>query len=80
MADEAHMQLSCLHLSFYLANWGMFRGPSFPLEKSAKFFEPLVWTISSMDESMWNVDADKYTDDNIALLLQCANSIADILG
>jgi hypothetical protein len=49
MADEAHMQLSCLHLSFYLASWGMFRGSSFLLEKSAKFFEPLVRTISSID-------------------------------
>jgi len=80
MADEAHMQLSCLHLSFYLASWGMFRGSSFLLEKSAKFFEPLVRAISSMDESIWNVDADKYTDDNIALLIRCANSIADKLG
>ena len=80
MADEAHMELSCLHLSFYLASWGMFRGSSFLLEKSAKFFEPLVWAISSMDESIWNVDADKYTDDNIALLIRCANSIADKLG
>ena len=80
MADKAHIQLSCLHLSFYLASWGMFRGSSFLLEKSAKFFEPLVWTISSMDESIWNVDADKYTDDNIALLIGCANSIADKLG
>lgn len=74
------MQLSCLHLSFYLASWGMFRGSSFLLEKSAKFFESLVRTISSMDESIWNVDVDKYTDDNIALLIQCANSIADKLG
>ena len=80
MANEAHMQLSCLHLSFYLASWGMFRGSSFLLEKSAKFFEPLVRTISSMDESIWNVDADEYTDYNIALLIQCSNSIADKLG
>jgi hypothetical protein len=43
------LQLSCLHLSFYLASWGMFRGSSFLLEKSAKFFEPLVRTISSID-------------------------------
>ena len=80
MSDEAHMQLSCLHLSFYLASWGMFRGSSFLLEKSAKFFEPLVRAISSMDERIWNVDADKYTDDNIVLLIQCANKIADKLG
>jgi len=79
MADEAHIELSCLHLSFYLASWGMFRGSSFLLEKSSKFFEPLIRTISLMDESIWNVDVDEYTDNNIVLLIQCANSIADKL-
>ncbi len=33
-----------------------------------------------MDESIWNVDVDKYSDDNIALLIQCANLIADQFG
>jgi len=80
MADEANMELSCLHLSFYLASWGMFRGSSFLLEKSFKFFEPLIRTISSMDENIWNVDADEYTDQNIALLIQCSNTIAGSLG
>lgn len=80
MAGEANLQLSCLHLSFYLASWGMFRGSSFLLEKSAKFFEPLILAISSMDESIWNVDVDKYTDNNIDRLIQCANLIADNLG
>jgi hypothetical protein len=30
------MQLSCLHLGFYLASWGMFRGSSTLLLKSLK--------------------------------------------
>ncbi|EKM28037.1 hypothetical protein VCHENC02_6024, partial [Vibrio harveyi] len=36
------MEKSCLALGFYLASWGMFRGSSFMLEKSAKNFENLV--------------------------------------
>ena len=80
VADKTRVELYCLHLSFYLASWGMFRGSSFLLEKTSKFFAPLIRTISSMDESIWNVDVDEYTNHNLILLIQCANSIADKLG
>ncbi|RJP85403.1 MAG: hypothetical protein C4518_16135 [Desulfobacteraceae bacterium] len=80
MADDEHMEMSCLHLAFYLASWGMFRGSSFLLERSAKFFEPLITAISSMDENIWNVDADNYTDENIDLLIKCAGIISDKCG
>lgn len=33
---------SCLHLAFYLASWGMYRGSSFLLQKDYQFFEPVV--------------------------------------
>ncbi len=58
----------------------MFRGSSFILEKSVRFFEPLVITISEMPGAVWSVDADGYTDDNIELLIECADRIADCLG
>ncbi|MCG2679880.1 MAG: hypothetical protein L6455_07925 [Kiritimatiellae bacterium] len=80
MADGQHIEMSCLHLAFYLASWGMFRGSSFLLERSAKFLEPLVTAISSMDERIWKVDADKYTEENIKLLIECAGIILDKLG
>jgi hypothetical protein len=76
LADHTGMQLSCLHLAFYLASWGMFRGSSFLLEKSVKFFEPLIVAISEMPKGVWAIDADRYTDDNIALLMECADTIA----
>jgi hypothetical protein len=77
LADGKALQLSCLHLGFYLASWGMFRGSSFLLEKSIKFFEPLVVAIAETPKDVWAVDADGYTDDNIALLVGCAHRIAD---
>ena len=80
MADVKHMEMSCLHLAFYLASWGMFRGSSFLLERSVKFFEPLITAISFMDKSIWNVDADNYTDENIDRLIECADTISDKLG
>lgn len=33
---------ACLHLAFYLASWGMYRGSSFLLQKDYQFFEPVV--------------------------------------
>src|SRR5690625_5998584 len=36
----ADIEKSCLALGFYLASWGMYRGSSFLLNKSAKYFEP----------------------------------------
>lgn len=33
---------ACLHLAFYLASWGMYRGSSFLLQKDYLFFEPVV--------------------------------------
>jgi len=80
IANKANIELSCLQLSFYLASWGMFRGSSFLLEKSSKFFEPVIHTISSTNEIVWNIDVDKYSDDNITLLLECAESIANSFG
>ena len=37
-----NMEKSCLAIGFYLASWGMFRGSSFLLQKSVKYYEPLI--------------------------------------
>lgn len=80
MADATHLQSSCLQLAFYLASWGMFRGSSFLLEKSAKFFEPLIHAIASIDEQIWALDVDKYSEESIDALLRCADTIRAALG
>ena len=43
LASARYMELSCLQLGFYLASWGMLRGSSFLLEKSAPFYRRLIW-------------------------------------
>ena len=45
----------------------MLRGSSFLLEKSVKFYEPLIEGIATFDNRAWAVDADSYGDDNIRL-------------
>jgi len=52
------MEKSCLSLGFYLASWGMFRGSSFLLNKSAQTFVPLIEYIAALDESSWDIDAN----------------------
>lgn len=80
IADKDNMQTSCLHLSFYLASWGMLRGSSFMLEKSIKYYEPLISNIAKFDKRIWDIDVDNYIEENIELLLKCRDMIYKSLG
>jgi hypothetical protein len=62
IAASENMQLSCLHLGFYLASWGMFRGSSTLLLKSARHYEPVVAVIAAAPASTWEIDAHCYSD------------------
>lgn len=72
--------MSCLQLGFYLASWGMMRGSSFLLEKSVKNYKTLIIAISKMNPKLWEIDVDKYDDENINLLLNCKQQIVEVLG
>ena len=80
MANDENLQLSCLQLGFYLASWGMMRGSSFLLQKSARNYKDLIAAISKMDRKLWEIDVDNYTDQNIDLLLDCKKQIINALG
>jgi hypothetical protein len=85
LASPQSMQLSCLHLGFYLASWGMYRGSAELLQKSARYLVPVVELIASTDrliltsgETPWDIDLDCYTETNIDLLLLAAARIRDV--
>lgn len=80
LADDNNIQTSCLQLGFYLASWGMMRGSSFLLEKSVKNYKNLIVAISKMNPKLWEIDVDKYDEENIELLLNCKQQIIEILG
>lgn len=80
LADEKNLQMSCLQLGFYLASWGMMRGSSFLLEKSVKIYKNLIVAISKINPKLWEIDVDKYDEDNIKLLLNCKQQIIEVLG
>jgi hypothetical protein len=69
LATPANLQLSCLHLGFYLASWGMLRGSAELLQKSARHLARIVEVIADADASLWEIDAHCYTEGNIQRLL-----------
>ena len=64
------MEKSCFEMAFYLASWGMFRGSSFLLQKSAKYFVKTIEYINSLEETFWKIDVDKYNDENIEKMFE----------
>jgi len=80
LADEKNLQMSCLQLGFYLASWGMMRGSSFLLERSVKNYKNLIVAISRINPKLWEIDVNKYYDENIKLLLNCKQQIIEALG
>lgn len=73
------IEKSCLALGFYLASWGMLRGSSFLLQKSAKHFEPTIRYIAALDKSVWQIDVDKYSGENIQTIIKIYKDIRLLL-
>lgn len=69
------VEKSCLTLGFYLASWGMFRGSSFLLQHSVKQFYPTIQYINSLDKSVWSIDVDGYSDENIQTIIHIYQDI-----
>lgn len=58
-ADD--MDFLCLHLSFYLASWGMYRGSSFLLQKDYKVHADAIKELMRNEYSgLWAVRCDDY--------------------
>lgn len=57
------MELSCLHLGYYLASWGMLRGSSFLFrETNLLHYVPVIEVIERHHGVMRGVDTDDYRD------------------
>jgi hypothetical protein len=80
IASSENIQLSCLQLAFYLASWGMLRGSSFLLQKSAKHYQSVIKAIANTAPEVWDIDVDKYNSKNIDLLLANEIAIAQSIG
>ena len=79
IAAADNMPLSCLHLGFYLASWGMFRGSSGLRSRSLKQFEPVVYMIARTPCDVWTIDAHCYTEAACHKLVGTATAIEEAL-
>ena len=73
------LQTSCLHLGFYLASWGMYRGKAPLLQQSSFALAPLVEVVASAPSDIWKLDVENYNNDSLALLLEWAESVRSAL-
>jgi len=57
--DNEKLELAKLHLAFYLASWGMYRGSSFILQKDYTIFKKIVQEILKKKYSLlWDVESN----------------------
>ena len=75
LAEGEALQLSCLHLGFYLASWGMLRGSSELLQRSVRAYVPVVEALIAAPGELWALDADGYSDAASSLILSSARDL-----
>jgi hypothetical protein len=73
------LQLSCLHLGFYLASWGMLRGKAELLQRSVRAYAPAVEALVAAPALLWTLDVDGYDDTAIKELMTFANQLRPTL-
>jgi hypothetical protein len=75
---QKDMEKSCAIIGFYLASWGMMRGSSFLLQKSYKYYEPLIEYIANLDVNTWDIDVKDY-DNKSDFVIDLYNDIRSII-
>jgi len=73
------IEKTCLVLGFYLASWGMLRGSSFLLQKSAKHLQELIEYYSTLDKGIWQIDIDNYNSETISKIIEIYHNTKDII-
>jgi len=73
------LQLSCLHLGFYLATWGMLRGSADLLRRSVQILVPVVEVIANSPREIWEMDANGYGDGRCPVVFDTAQRLAAAL-
>ncbi len=69
------LELSCLHLGFYLASWGMMRGSGGLHRQSLRELAPVVQAIADEPPESWELDVPQYSGTGIGAVLALSNRI-----
>ena len=73
LASADQLELSCLHLGFYLASWGMMRGGLHG--RSLQELVPVVQAIADEPPVTWELDVPGYSEAGIAAVLALGDRI-----
>jgi hypothetical protein len=76
---ERQALVTRLHLGFYLASWGMFRGSSELPSRSLKQFAPVAELIARTPGDVWVIDAHSYSEVVCDMLVSTATDIQEAL-
>jgi hypothetical protein len=77
--SEEKSQLSCLHLGYYLASWGMFRGKAALLRHSSRALLPAVELIVRAPRVISETDIDSYDDIRIEATLDVRDEFREVV-
>jgi hypothetical protein len=79
IAAPENILLSCFHLGFFLASWGMFRGSSELPRRSVRQFGSVIELVATMPPEFWQIDANCYSPSVCKLLVDIAKDIEKAL-
>ena len=75
LARGDQLELSCLHLGFYLASWGMMRGRGGLHGRSLQELVRVVQAIADEPAATWQLDVPGYSETGIGAVLALADRI-----
>lgn len=75
LAEGATLESSCLHLGFYLASWGMYRGSALRLQRSLAYLVPAVRMIAAAPREIWSADVNDYSENVSSLIFETCDRI-----
>lgn len=80
LLDEETLDILCLHLSFYLASWGMYRGSSFLIQKDYRVHKDVaIELFKDTYSALWSASCKILMEyKNLVLIFQLAKKIEDI--
>lgn len=79
LVAREQIETSCLQLGFYLASWGMLRGSTDLLQRSAKHLEGVIRVVASAPRPMWSMDVDQYSG-GASMVIKMAGRLRRALG
>jgi hypothetical protein len=75
LCDAENLERSCLTLGFYLASWGMYRGSTQLLQRSARHLAAIVDVIAHSEPDIWTIDLHEYDDQGVHTLTSHASDL-----